>query len=119
MKKLIFLLLVAFSLFCNAQQAATTTATTGAITVQMGYSNVITITPTGACTFNATGGVVGERCTFVILTSGASSFTLTWGTNFKAVSTLATGTSTAKRFSVSFICVDGTLWQETGRTAAM
>jgi hypothetical protein len=45
---------------------------------------VITITPTGACTFNGTGGKPGARVTFVITTSGASSFVLTWGTNFKA-----------------------------------
>lgn len=98
--------------------AAATSATTGTMTVTMDTA-VKTITPTGACTFNASGGVAGQLVTFVILTSGVSSFTLTWNTNFKAVGTLATGTSNNKRFSITFRCVDGTLWQEIGRTAAM
>jgi hypothetical protein len=98
--------------------AAATSTTTGTITVSM-TTSVITITPTGACTFNASGGIAGQRITFVITTSGTTSFTLTWGTNFKTTATLATGTTTAKKFCVSFVCVDGTQWVETGRTAAM
>lgn len=57
--------------------------------------------------------------TFSILTSGATSFVLTWGTNYKTTGTLATGTVAAKRFSVTFRCIDGTIWQEIGRTTAM
>lgn len=98
--------------------AAATTATTGTMTVTMNTS-VVTITPTGAATFNASGGTMGQRATFIVTTSGTSSFTLTWSTNFKAAGTLATGTTSGKKFSVNFICVDGTTWQETGRTAAM
>lgn len=105
----------------NAKQgigAAAAPATTGAMTVPM-TQTVVTVTPTGACTFNASGGAIGARMTFVVTTSGASSFVLTFGTNFKAAGTLATGTVTAKVFCVSFTCKDGTLWVETGRTAAM
>lgn len=99
---------------------AATSATTGTMTVNMPNGDkVYTITPTGACTFNGSGGKAGARCTFVVTTSGTSSFTLTWGTNFKVVGTLATGTVTAKVFAVSFVCKDGTLWVETGRTVAM
>jgi hypothetical protein len=97
--------------------SAATSATTGTMTVNM-TSEVITITPTGACTFNASGGVAGQRVTFLVTTSGTTSFTLTFGTNFKAVSTLATGTTTAKKFCVSFVYV-GTTWTEFSRTAAM
>lgn len=98
----------------------TTPATTGSQSVAMPSGDgVKTITPTGACTFNATGGKGGARCTFIVTTSGTSSFTLTFGTNFKAAGTLATGTTTAKVFAVSFVNKDGTLWVETGRTAAM
>ena len=99
--------------------AAATSATTGTMTVAMNTANVFTITPTGNCTFNASGGVAGQRATFVILTSGTTSRTLTWNTNFKVSGTLATGTTTAKYFCIDFICKDGTLWVETGRTAAM
>lgn len=92
-------------------------ATTGAMTVTMGQG-VRTITPTGACTFNASGGVAGQVCTFAITTAGSSSFTLTWGTNFRKTGTLATGATGARFFSVTFVCTNGTIWQEVARTAA-
>lgn len=102
----------------NSEGAAPTTATTGTISVPL-TSPVITITPTGACTFNGTGGTPGARMSFIVTTSGTSSFVLTWGTNFKSTGTLATGTVTAKVFTVSFVCKDGTLWTEIARTIAM
>lgn len=97
--------------------AAATSATTGTMTVNM-TSSIITITPTGACTFNASGGVAGQVVTFAVTTSGVTSFVLTFGTNFRKVGTLATGTTSARFFSVTFRCIDGTIWQEIGRTAA-
>jgi hypothetical protein len=94
-------------------------ATTGTMIIAMDGS-MITITPTGACTFNATGtSRVGKLVTFVITTAGASSFVLTWGTNFKATGTLATGATAGKKFAVTFRCLDGTTWIEVARTAAM
>ena len=91
-------------------------ATTGTMSVPM-TNRVVTITPTGACTFNAaSGGGVNQEITFCITTSGNQSFTLTWGTNFRKAGTLATGTTTARFFTVSFIS-DGTRWWETCRTA--
>lgn len=54
----------------------------------------------------------------MILTSGAVSFTITFGSGFKPVGTLATGTTTARVFCISFRS-DGTNLYETGRTAAM
>lgn len=96
---------------------AATSATTGTITVNM-TTEMITVTPTGAMTFNASGGVTGQRITFIVTTSGASSFNLTFGTNFKSIGVLATGTTTARTFTVSFV-YNGSLWLETGRTAAM
>lgn len=98
--------------------AAALPATTGAMTANMAAARVLTITPTGACTFNASGGTAGHEVTFAITTGGASSFTMTWGTNFRKAGTLATGTTTARFFSVTFVCINGTIWQEIGRTAA-
>lgn len=97
--------------------SAATSATTGTMTVNM-TSSMITITPTGACTFNASGGVAGQIVTFLITTSGVTSFTLTWGTNYRKVGTLSTGTVSARFFSVTFRCINGTIWQEISRTAA-
>lgn len=97
--------------------SAAAPATTGTMTVPM-TSSIITITPTGNCTFNASGGVAGQIITFHITTSGTTSFTLTFGTNFRKTGTLATGTTSARFFSISFRCLDGTIWTEIARTAS-
>jgi len=97
--------------------SAATPATTGTMTVNM-TTDIITITPTGACTFNAVaGGVIGRKVTFVITTSGTTSYTLTWGTNYRKTGTLATGTTSARFFAVSFMYVATNIWQEIARTA--
>lgn len=95
---------------------AATSATTGVQTVNM-TAPCITITPTGATTLNASGGVAGQIATFSITTSGTSSFVITFGTNFRKTGTLATGTVSARFFTVTFRCLDGTIWTEMGRTA--
>lgn len=100
----------------RVETSAAAPATTGTMTVNM-TSDIITITPTGACTFNASGGRTGRIITFSITTSGTTSFTLTWGTNFRKVGTLATGTTSARFFAVTFRCLNGTTWQEICRTA--
>ena len=80
---------------------------------------VKTCTPTGACTFNAgAGGAIGDILTFAFTTSGTASFVMTFGTNFRKVGTLATGTVSARSFSVTFRKVTESIWQEIGRTAA-
>ena len=96
-----------------------TPATTGTQSLVMTGKRLFTITPTGACTFNATGGFAGQATNIIITTSGTAAFVMTFGTNFKAAGTLSTGTVTAKVFQISFVCKDGTLWVEEGRTAAM
>jgi hypothetical protein len=81
-------------------------------------TDIVTITPTGACTFNAAGGIVGREVTFSITTAGSSSFTLTWGTNFRKTGTLATGATGARFFAVTFKCIAATpTWLEISRTA--
>lgn len=93
-------------------------ATTGTVTITMD-GTIKTLTPTGAITLNATGGVTGQTMVLYITTSGTSSFVVTFGTNFKTTGTLSTGTVDAKVFIVSFICKDGTTWAEMSRTVAM
>lgn len=103
--------------FANGGRAgsAATSATTGTISVSM-TTSVITCTPSGNMTLNATGGVVGQITTFSFTTSGTTSFTITFGTNFRKTGTLATGVTSARFFTVSFICLDGTIWTEIART---
>ena len=101
--------------------SAATSATSGTITTAMtsAAQTVFTITPTDNCTFNASGGTAGARMTFVITTGGTVSRDLTFGTNFKSQGVLATGTVAGKVFTVTFVCTNGTVWVETGRSTAM
>lgn len=79
-----------------------------------------TLTPGEAETINAVtaGAVAGRTYTLVVTTSGTSSYTLTFSTNFKVTGTLATGTVSAKVFVITFI-FDGTNFNEVSRTTAM
>lgn len=72
----------------------------------------------GTIAATTTGALVGKTYRIKILTSGTSSFTLTFGSNFKTTGTLATGTSDAKTFIMTFV-FDGTNFVEAGRTTAM
>jgi hypothetical protein len=95
-----------------------TTLANGATAMGFGTNGSVKVTPTANATYTTTVPVAGTRCTLLILTSGTTSRTITFGTGFKAVGTLATGTVTARVFAVSWIS-DGTNLYETGRTAAM
>lgn len=79
-----------------------------------------TLTPGEDETINAvtTGAVSGRTYALVITTSGTTSRTLTFSTNFKTTGTLATGTTSAKKFVITFI-FDGTSFNEVSRTTAM
>jgi hypothetical protein len=76
------------------------------------------ITVTAARTLTTTVPAAGTRCSVMVLTAATSSYVITFGTGFKPVSTLATGTTTARVFVVNFIS-NGTVLYEAGRTAAM
>jgi hypothetical protein len=76
------------------------------------------ITVTAARTLTTTVPAAGIRCSVTVVTSGTSSFVVTFGTGFKPVGTLATGTTSARAFVVNFIS-NGTILREFGRTAAM
>jgi len=83
-------------------------------------TNAATLTPAQAETIPAvtTNAVKGGIYTLKITTSGSSSYTLTFSTNFKVTGTLATGTASGKVFVVTFF-FDGTTFNEVSRTAAM
>jgi hypothetical protein len=60
----------------------------------------------------------GAICVLSILTSGTTSYTITFGTGFKSTGTLATGTVTAQYFNITFVS-DGSFLIETSRTVAI
>jgi hypothetical protein len=76
----------------------------------------LTVTANRTVTTNAP--AAGLDRTVMILTSGVSSFTITFGAGFKPVSTLATGTTASRVFILVFYS-DGTNLYEKSRTAAM
>lgn len=108
----------------NVTQGGVATGTpatlASAATVAFTPTTVVTThTPSQGETINfSTPGAAGTQIHLEVVTSGTSSYTLTFGTNTKTTGTLATGTSDAKTFVVSFVS-DGTNWVEFARTTAM
>lgn len=100
----------------NQTVTVLTPGTTVALDASLGP--VYTLTPAQAETINASNCTTGRHFTVIVTTSGTSSFILTFSTNFKAAGTLATGTTTAKVFQISFMC-NATTATEMSRTAAM
>jgi hypothetical protein len=91
---------------------------TDAVALAFGTNDVAKLTPTANRTYTSTVPTAGKTVTLIVLTSGTDSYTLTFGSGFKTTGTLATGTVTAKLFTVSFVS-DGTNLIETSRTTAM
>jgi len=90
----------------------------GTTAMAFGTNSAVKVTPTGNATLTTTVPAAGLERQLMILTSGVSSFTLTFGTGFKPTATLATGTTSARVFVVSWVS-DGTNLYETARTVAM
>jgi hypothetical protein len=95
-----------------------TVLTAGTTAMALAANINVQVTPNANATFTTTVPSAGLRCQLYILTSGTSSYTITFGTGFRTTGTLATGTTTARYFMLSFIS-DGTVLVETSRTAAM
>lgn len=99
--------------------------TVGFLTVATSTTNLIfdsrfaiQLTPTSTRTLTADVPPSGTEVCLIILTSGTSSYTLTFGTGFKTTGTLATGVTSARRFVMKFIS-DGTQLIEQSRTTAI
>lgn len=94
--------------------------TAGTLALAMGSSSNVNVqvTPNATASFTSTVPAAGMRRTLLILTSGASSYTMTFGTGFRSQGTLATGVTTARYFALEFIS-DGTNLVELSRTTAM
>lgn len=84
----------------------------------LGTNDAVKVTPTGNLTVTSTVPGAGKHVHVLILTSGTSSFTVTFGTGFKPTATLATGTTSARVFVLGFVS-DGTNLYEASRTVAM
>lgn len=94
------------------------TRTAGTLALAFATNGVVQVTPNATGTLTTTVPPAGTRCTLIVLTSGVTSFTMTFGTGFKTTGTLATGTVTARYFIFEFIS-DGTNLIESSRTVAI
>lgn len=99
-------------------QGGYTALANGTTAMALGTNTVVKVTPTAAATFTTTVSPAGSRASLIILTSGTTSYTITFGTGFVTTGTLATGTVTGKYFVINFVS-DGTSMIEAGRTTAM
>jgi len=90
----------------------------GTTAMALGTNDVVKVTPTATATFTTTVPAAGKTKTIIILTSGTTSRTITFGSGFKPIGTLATGTVNARVFVIHWVS-DGTNLYEAGRTAAM
>ena len=78
----------------------------------------MSVSPTSNTTYTSTVPAAGRFRKVIVRQTTATSRTLTFGSGFKPVGTLATGTTTGRIFVVSFVS-DGTNLIESGRTAAI
>jgi hypothetical protein len=81
-------------------------------------NHVSQVTISADATLTTTVPPAGALAIVIIITSGVTSRTVTFGTGFASTGTLATGVTAARRFVVSFVS-DGTRLLETGRTTAI
>lgn len=93
---------------------------TGANTAaqNLAVNKLTTVTISADTTLTTTVPKVGSTAYVIVITSGTTSRTVTFGTGFKSTGTLSTGTSADRRFVFQFIS-DGTNLVEVSRTAAI
>ena len=85
---------------------------------QLDLYTVVQNTISANITMTTRVATLGSRADIIILTSGTTSRTVTFGTGFKTTGTLATGTASGKYFVISFVS-NGSFMIETSRTVAM
>lgn len=90
----------------------------GTLALAFGAQNHVTVTPNATGNFTSTVPAAGTICTLEIVTSGTTSYTMTFTTGFKTTGTLVTGTTSARTFMVTFKS-NGTALVEMARTVAM
>jgi hypothetical protein len=80
--------------------------------------NIFTVTPAADKNFAAYTVPDCAEITLIVITSGTTSYNITFNSDFISQGTLATGTVTGKHFTVKFVAVSGK-FIEVSRTAAM
>jgi hypothetical protein len=81
-------------------------------------NHVSQVTISANATLTTTVPPAGTTARVIIVTSGTVTRTVTFGTGFKSIGTLLTGTAANRRFVITFVS-DGTQLLETSRTTAI
>ena len=95
-----------------------TSLSTGTTAMALSNGETVQVTPNASATYTTTSDIAGSVSRLIILTSGTTSRTITFGTGFKTTGTLTTGTTSARYFVFNFVS-DGTNWIEMSRTVAI
>lgn len=90
----------------------------GATAMALANNETVIVTPTATATYTTTSAAAGSVARLIILTSGTSSYTITFGSGFKTTGICTTGTVSARYFVFNFVS-DGTNWIEMSRTVAI
>lgn len=91
---------------------------TNTVAQALATNHVSQVTISANITLTTTVPPAGTTARVIIVTSGTTSRTVTFGTGFKTTGTLSTGTVSGRRFVVTFVS-DGTQLLETSRTLAI
>lgn len=104
--------------FLDADNISFSARGTNTAAQNLAVNKLTTVTISADTTLTTTVPKVGSTAFVIVITSGATSRTVTFGTGFKSTGTLATGTDADRRFVFQFIS-DGTNLVEVSRTAAI
>jgi hypothetical protein len=104
--------------YLNADNIAFSATGTNTAAQNLAVNKLTTVTISADTTLTTTVPLVGSTAYVIVITSGATTRTVTFGTGFKSTGTLATGTDADRRFVFQFIS-DGTNLVEVSRTAAI
>jgi hypothetical protein len=104
--------------FLEADNISFSATGTNTAEQNLAVNRLTTVVISADTTLTTTVPRVGSTAFVIVITSGASSRTVTFGTGFKSTGTLATGTDADRRFVFQFIS-DGTNLVEVSRTAAI
>jgi hypothetical protein len=104
--------------YLDADNIAFSATGANAAAQNLAVNKLTTVTISADTTLTTTVPLVGSTAYVIVITSGATTRTVTFGTGFKSTGTLATGTDADRRFVFQFIS-DGTNLVEVSRTAAI
>jgi hypothetical protein len=104
--------------YLNADNIAFSATGTNTAAQNLAVNKLTTVTISADTTLTTTVPLVGSTAYVIVISSGATTRTVTFGTGFKSTGTLATGTDADRRFVFQFIS-DGTNLVEVSRTAAI